>query len=95
MVKMVKMVENCNTHLTDRERNIIAQRAAGSYAIVPQLQKIIIDHRKSKSIKDMPFLEFGRLVMKKSWDRDEYERLQRAVLNIIPHPFGIPFHLRG
>ena len=34
------------------------------------------------------------VIAKKSWDRDEYEARQRAVLALIPHPFGTPFWLK-
>ena len=74
--------------LSEEERRIIAQRAAGSYAILPRLRRLMQDHKKNRSPEDAVFLEFGALVLKKSWDWAEYERLQRLVLTEVPEPWG-------
>lgn len=71
--------------LTENEKLLIARRAAGEYACGPQLRKISLS---SKSPDDGPFLDFLREALKKSPKGDVYERLQRAVLRIIPEPFG-------
>jgi len=77
--------------LTDHERLLIAQRAQGSYAIIPQVRRIVSAHQKNRNPEDAPFLEFARLTLRKSHAWDDYERLGRAVLAIIPEPHGTPF----
>ena len=74
--------------LSDEEKKIIAQRAAGSYAILARLGEIIRAHRKNRNPEDLPYLEFGRLVVKRSWDQDAYEEKQRVVIDLFPAPFG-------
>jgi len=76
--------------LTDREQLIIAMRAHGSYGVIPAMQKIVTIHRKNRNLDDAVFLDFAKLTLKKhEWD--DYERLGRAVLAIIPEPFGAPY----
>jgi len=77
--------------LTDQEKTLIAKRAHGSYAIIPNMRRIVDAHRKNKNPEDAPFLAFARLALKKSYAWDDYERLARAVLAIIPEPYGTPF----
>lgn len=69
---------------------LIARRAAGEYAIIPNVRKIAEEHRKNRNPEDRVFLEFARLVLQKSYGWDDYERLAKQVLKIIPHPFGPP-----
>jgi len=77
--------------LSVEEKKIIAQRAAGSYAILARLGEIIRAHRKNRIPEDAPYLAFGRLVMKRSWDQGDYEEKQAVVLALFPEPFGAPF----
>lgn len=77
--------------LTEAERLLIARRAHGEYAIIPNVRKIVEAHRKNRRPEDAVFLDFARLVMRKSWDWDDYERLARAVLEVIPEPYGTPW----
>jgi len=81
-------------NLTDQEKNYIARRAAGSFAIIPAVQRIVEAHKKNRNPDDAVFLEFARLVLRKSFTWDEYERQSQLVAAIIPHPFGIPWHLK-
>jgi len=77
--------------LTDRERLLIARRAAGEYSINFEIRQIVSGHQKNKNATDTPFLEFARLTQKSSWDDDDYERLGKVVLQEIPYPHGIPW----
>jgi hypothetical protein len=52
--------------LTDKEKTTIACRAAGSYAVIPSIRRIVRDQAR--------------------WE--DYEPKARAVLAIIPEPFG-------
>ncbi len=74
--------------LTHDEKLTIAQRAAGSYATISKLRRIVEDHKRNRDPDDAPYLEFGRLVLKQTWTWPDYERLQRGVLNLWPEPFG-------
>jgi hypothetical protein len=81
--------------LTDRERLLIARRAMGEHSIIPNVRMIVSSHRKNRTPNDQIFLEFARLTVKKSWDMDDYERLARGVLEIIPEPYGTPWWKRS
>ena len=74
--------------LTQRERLLIARRAAGEYGSISQVEKIVRDHKRNREPADAMFLEFAILVTKKSWPWDDYERLQKLVLTEIPEPWG-------
>jgi hypothetical protein len=74
--------------LTKGERVLIARRAAGEYAIIPSVERIVREHRKNRILDDQVFLEFARLATKKSYSQDEYDEKARAVLSIIPQPWG-------
>ena len=78
-------------HLTDHEKNLIARRAAGEYATIPQLRRLVTEHRKNRILEDQVFLEFARLALKSSWSRDDYREKSQAVLDIIPEPWGTPW----
>ena len=64
-------------------------RAGGAYGIIPEIRKIVAKHAENTNPDDAVFLEFSRLVVKKSIKLGEYERLQLAVLEIVPRPFGM------
>lgn len=70
---------------------LIARRAFGEYSIIPQVRTIVSQHRKNRNPDDQVLLEFARLVQQKSWDWKEFERLQKAVMEIIPEPYGTPW----
>jgi len=76
--------------LTEGERNLIAQRAGGSYAIIPNIRQIVQEQVKNRNPDDAVFLEFARLVIRKSFEWDEYEVQAKSILAIIPFPFGRP-----
>lgn len=73
--------------LTERDKELIARRAAGEYACAPQLRKISL---KSRDPDDAVYLDFLRLVLQRSFNIEDYERLQLKVLEQHPHPFGLP-----
>ena len=58
------------------------------------MRSVVAEHKKNRCPEDDVFLSFARLVMQTSWGWDEYECRARAVLKIIPHPHGIPWHLK-
>jgi hypothetical protein len=74
--------------LTDKEKTTIACRAAGSYAVIPSIRRIVRDQAKNRTPEDQVFLDFARLILKKSFRWEDYEPKARAVLAIIPEPFG-------
>lgn len=74
--------------LTEQERIYIARRAAGEYAIIPAVRRIVNEHRKNRDLDDQVFLEFASLTLQKSYKWEDYERLAKRVLAIIPHPNG-------
>lgn len=76
--------------LSNLERNTIARRAAGEYGAVPAVRRIVEAHRRNQTPEDQVFLDFARLIIKQTWDWGEYQRLQKAVLTLIPNPFGPP-----
>jgi len=77
--------------LTDEERVFIARRAAGEYGIVPAVERILRANRKNRNPDDRVFLDFARLILQKRLPPAEYERLGKAILAIIPEPFGTPW----
>jgi hypothetical protein len=80
--------------LTECERILIARRAAGEYGVVSAVRRIVDAHKKNRNPDDAIFLEFSRLIFQKSWRNEDYERLQRSVLAVIPEPWGPPFWKR-
>lgn len=75
------------TSLTEQDRMLIARRAAGEYACMPQLRRISL---KSRDPADAVYIDFLRLVLKRGFKIEDYERLQLRVLALHPHPFGLP-----
>lgn len=77
--------------LTDNEKTLIARRARGEYAVDSVVRKIASEHRKNRLPGDKPFLEFAWLISKKNYSWDDYGKLSREVMTIMPHPFGEPW----
>jgi hypothetical protein len=80
--------------LTEREKTLIARRAAGEYAIIPAVERIVRDHKKNRNPDDQVFLDYARWALTAKWNAKDYERLATAVLAIIPEPFGPPWWKR-
>jgi len=74
--------------LTDDEKVLIARRAGGEYAAIPQIRKLVANHHKNRNPDDEVYLSFARLSVRKSWDWDDYEEKAQAVLAFIPHPWS-------
>lgn len=74
--------------LTDRERRMIARRAGGEHAVNDVVARIVRAHKSNRDPDDEVFLDFARLIQQRSYEWDEYARLQRKVLNIISDPWG-------
>jgi len=76
--------------LSDYDKGLIARRAGGEYGMNAILHRILLDNRKNREPDEADYLDFLRLVTKKSWDWGEYEALQRKILDRHPYPFGRP-----
>jgi len=74
--------------LTDAEKKTIACRAGGSYAVIPSIRRILQKQSKDHTPEDQVFLDFARLILEQSFVWDEYEAKARAVLELVPEPFG-------
>ncbi len=73
--------------LSDKEKEMIACRAYGSYAGNPQLRDILRTHnRKNRAAGDLVYLDFLRYAMdqKSTFDWEEYESLGRRVCVLHP-----------
>jgi len=46
------------------------------------------EHKKNRDPDDLVFLEFGRLVLKNSWDWSDYDRMAQEILTLEPEPWG-------
>ena len=84
--------------LTWDEKQAVARRAAGSYAVLPRLQRIAVQHRKSRDPDDLIYLEFIQIASKGSISTKSvtrYEELQREISRLNPDPFGMAGYKRG
>ena len=82
-------------NLSDREKELIARRAGGEYAIIPTIRNILTKHQKNRNPEDAPFLDFARLVLRKTIPWDEYMSQAKIVLDLYPEPFGPPWNKQG
>lgn len=80
--------EKSGIRLSDDEKAIIAQRAGGCYSIVPALRRIKTKHTANRNKDDRVYLQFISVCLNKRFDEENYERLQRQILNKHPYPFG-------
>jgi len=82
--------------LTDHEKILVAQRAAGSYAGIRRLDSIMRSN-KLPSIDDKLYIDFIKIAGNGSPSKinlELYEKLQAQILALHPRPHGIPFWMR-
>jgi hypothetical protein len=82
--------------LTDDEKILIARRAGGEYAVNVPVTAIWRKHnRKNRSPDDKIYLDFMRVIHKKSHTWEEYEKVVRPVIEAHPDPLGMDAYRRA
>jgi hypothetical protein len=77
--------------LTNEEKVFIARRAAGEYAIIPAVTRIVNKNKKNRNPDDQVFLKYARWALTGRWNEADHLRLAGAVLELIPEPHGAPW----
>jgi hypothetical protein len=75
--------------LTEWERKLVARRAYGEYGVNESIDRIWREHRKkNRTPEDAPYLEFMRVVYKKTFDWDDYVEAALPLHALHPYPWG-------
>lgn len=70
--------------LTNEEKDLIARRAGGEYAVDDRVRRIVSTHKKNHNVVDDVFLSFARLIQGRSWPWPEYQKRAGLVVSLRP-----------